>query len=62
MCLTMIEPATSWSKIVALPTITKAMVPTKGKGKKVTFADYIKAAEMIFDKSSAQISNLVYKT
>jgi hypothetical protein len=50
----MINPATRWFEIVT--------VPTTGKGKKVTFADYTKVAETTFDKSSAQISNLVYKT
>ncbi len=34
-----------------LPTVTKAMIPTKGKGKKVTFANYTKVAKKIFDKS-----------
>ncbi len=62
MCLTMIDPATSWWEIVKLPTITKLTVPTTGKGKKVTFNDYTKESETKFDKSSAQISNLVYKT
>jgi hypothetical protein len=62
MCLTMIDLATSCFEIVELPTVTKLMVPTKGKGKKVTFADYSKVAESTFNKSSAQISNLVYKT
>jgi hypothetical protein len=33
-----------------------------GKGKKVTFAENTKEADSTFDKSSAQISNLVYKT
>jgi hypothetical protein len=33
-----------------------------GKGKKVTFEKNSKVAELYFDKSSAQISNLVYKT
>ncbi len=33
-----------------------------GKGKKVTFDKNIKVAKPYFDKSSAQISNLVYKT
>ncbi len=33
-----------------------------GKGRKVTFAKDTKAAASYFDKSSAQISNLVYKT
>jgi hypothetical protein len=62
MCLTMIDPATSWFEIVELPTVTKLTVPTMGKGKKVTCNDYTKGSEMTFDKSSAQISNLVYKT
>ncbi len=35
-------------------------VPSGGKGKKTTCLDYTKDAE-IFDKTSAQISNLVYK-
>ncbi len=59
MCLTMIEPATSWFKIVELPTV-RVMVPRAGKGKKATCLDCTKDAE-IFDKTSAQISNLVYK-
>ncbi len=37
-------------------------VPPTGKGKKVTFDKNTKVAEPYFDKSSAQISNLVYKT
>ncbi len=37
-------------------------VPPTGKGKEVTFDKIIKVAEPYFDKSSAQISNLVYKT
>ncbi len=53
MCLTMIDPATSWFKIVELPTVTKLTVPTTGKGKKVTFANSTKVAETTFDKSSA---------
>ncbi len=62
MCLTMINPATSWFKIVELPTVAQEMtVPPTGKGKKVTFDKNIKVAEPYFDKSSAQISNLVYK-
>ncbi len=62
MCLTMIGLAKSWFKIVELPTITKATVPTIDKGKKETFANYTKVAETTFDKSSAHISNLVYMT
>jgi hypothetical protein len=59
MCLTMIYPATSWFKIVELPTV-RVTVPSVGKGKKATCLDYTKDAE-IFDTTSAQISNLVYK-
>jgi hypothetical protein len=59
----MIDPATSWFKIVELPTVAQeTTVPPAGKGKKVTFAKDTKAAAPYFDKSSAQISNLVYKT
>jgi hypothetical protein len=59
MCLTMIDPATSWFKMVELPTV-RVTVPKAGKGKKATCLDYTKDAE-IFDKTSAQFSNLVYK-
>ncbi len=59
MCLTMIVPATSWFEIVELPTV-RVTVPKGGKGKKATCLDYTKDAEF-FDKTSAQISNLVYK-
>jgi hypothetical protein len=37
-------------------------VPSAGKGKKVTFDKNIKVVEPYLGKSSAQISNLVYKT
>ncbi len=58
----MINPATSWFEIVELPTVTKEMtVPTADKGKRITFAENTEVAETTFDKSSAQISNLVYK-
>jgi hypothetical protein len=59
MCLTMINPTTSWFEIVELP-IVRLTVPKVGKGNKATCTDYTKEAE-IFDKTSAQISNLVYK-
>jgi hypothetical protein len=59
----MINPATSWFEIVELPTVAQeTTVPPGGKGKKVTFEKYTKIAEPYFDKSSTQISNLVYKT
>jgi hypothetical protein len=59
MCLTMINPATSWFEIMKLPTV-RVMVPKGSKGKKTTCLNYTKDA-VIFDKTSAQISNLVYK-
>ncbi len=62
MCLTMIDPETSWFEIVELPSVNKATFPTLGKGKKATCNNYTKDAVMTFDKSSVQISNLVYKT
>ncbi len=63
MCLTMIDPVTSWFKIVELPTddLVTTVLPV-GKGNKVTSSKNTKEAETTFDKSSAQISNLVYKT
>jgi hypothetical protein len=63
MCQIMINPATSWFEIVELPTVSQEMtVSPMGKGEKVTFDKNTKVAESYFDKSSAQISNLVYKT
>ncbi len=62
MCLTMINPTTSWFEIVELTTVAQEMtVSPMGKDKKVTFDKNTKVAEPHFDKSSAQISNLVYK-
>jgi hypothetical protein len=55
----MINPATSWFETVELPTV-RVTVPKGDKGKKATCLDYTKDAE-IFDKTSAQMSNLVYK-
>jgi hypothetical protein len=38
MCLTMIDPTTSWFEIVELPTVDQeTTVPPMGKGKNVTF-------------------------
>jgi hypothetical protein len=56
MCLTMIDPATSWFGIVELPKLQR-----KTSGSKVTNKN-TKEADMTIAKSSAQISNLVYKT
>ncbi len=57
MCLTMINSATSWFKIVELRNV-RVTVPKAGEGKKATCLDYTKDTE-IFDETSAQISNLV---
>ncbi len=49
--------------MVELPTVAQEMtVPPAVEGEKVTFDKNTKVAEPYFDKSSAQISNLVYKT
>ncbi len=56
MCLTMIDPASSWFEIVELPVITDMVIPMDTKGRKTqTKLPY-------FDKSSAMISILVNKT
>ena len=62
MCLTMIDPATSWFEIVELPVVQRSAATiakdTKSqKGKRKT-----PEKEPYFDKSSAMISNLVNKT
>ncbi len=58
----MIGLVTSWFKIVELPTVDLVTtVPPVGKGKKVTSSKTTMVAETYSDKSSAQISNLVYK-
>jgi hypothetical protein len=56
MCLTMIDPATSWFEIVELPKLQREISGSKVPNKNT------KEADMTFDNSSAQISNLVYKT
>jgi hypothetical protein len=56
MCLTMIDPATSWFEIVELLKLQR-----ETSGSKVTNKN-TKEADLYFDKTSAQISNLVYTT
>jgi hypothetical protein len=52
MCLTMIDPTTSWFKIVELSIVAQeTAVPPAGKGKKVTLDKNTKVAEPYFDKS-----------
>ena len=49
MCLTMIDPATSWFEIVVLPAVAQEMtVPPRSKGKKVTLDKNTKVAEPYF--------------
>ena len=57
------RPRNKLVQIVEVSTVDQeTTVPPAGKGKKVTFDKNTKVAEPYFDKSSAQISNLVYKT
>ncbi len=56
MCLTMIDSATSWFEIVELPKLQRETSVSKVTNKNT------KEADMTFDKYSAQISNLVFKT
>ena len=61
MCLTMIDPASSWFEIVELPVTTDAVVPKDTKGSKGT-TTHNNPKLPYFVKSSAMISNLVNKT
>jgi hypothetical protein len=61
ICLTMIDPASSWFDMVELPVTTDAVIPWDTKGRKgATTHNTTKLP--YFDKSSAMISNLVHKT
>ena len=61
MCLTMIDPASSWFEIVELPVTTEAVIPMDTKGLKGT-KTHKNIKLPYFDKSSAMISKLVNKT
>ena len=61
MCLTMIDPASSWFEIVELPITTDVVIPLDKKGQKGT-KTHNNTKLPYFDKSSAMISNLVIKT
>jgi hypothetical protein len=61
MCLTMIDPASSWFEIVEITVTTDAVIPLDKKGQKGTKA-HNNTKLPYFDKSSAMISNLVNKT
>jgi hypothetical protein len=63
MCLTMIDPATSWFEIVELPVLepVSSDAPDTKRGRKRK-REHDKPKEAYFDKSSAMISSLVNKT
>ncbi len=60
MCLTMIDPATSWFEIVEPPVTTEAVIPMDTKGHKGT-KTHKSTKSPFFDKSSTMISHLVNK-
>ena len=61
MCVTMIDPATSWFEIVELPvTEYNSAIPTGKKGCKGTNT-HTQPKEAYFDKSSAQVISLMNK-
>ena len=61
MCVTMIDPATSWFEIVELPvTELNSAIPKGKKGRKGTNT-HKPPKEAYFDKSSVQVSSLVNK-
>jgi hypothetical protein len=61
MCLTMIEPHSSWFKLVELPITTEKVIPMNTKGHKGK-QTHKQPKLVYFDKSSTMISNLVNKT
>ena len=61
MCLTMIDPATSWLEIVELPVVDRPTIPSGTKGRK-GISTHNTPQVPYFDKSSAMISTLVNKT
>ena len=61
MCLTMIDPASSWFEIVELPVTTDAVIPMDTKGQQ-GIRTHNNTKLPYFDKSSTMISHLVNKT
>ena len=59
ICLTMIDPASNWFKIVELPVAENTPTAHSSNREKTPKT---KEKEPYFDKSSEQISTLVYKT
>jgi len=63
MCLTLIDPASSWFEIVELPVTTDPAIPIDPKGQRDTKTHNNNKTKLpYFDKSSAMISNLVNMT
>ena len=60
MCLTMIDPASSWFEIAELPVVEHSTSPTEGNKRAKTHNQ--KEKEAYFDKSSASIGSLLYQT
>eukprot|EP00804_Cyclotella_cryptica_P025130 CCRYP_012980-RA/>CCRYP_012980-RA protein AED:0.39 eAED:0.39 QI:0/-1/0/1/-1/1/1/0/418 len=63
MCVTMIDPATSWFEIVELPVsqLQKLDIPTGTKGQRSTDT-HVQEQQPYFDKTSATVGNLVNRT
>ena len=63
MCVTMIDPATSWFEVVELPVsqLDELDIPTGTKGRKGNDA-HKQQKEPYFDKSSATVGSLVNRT
>ena len=62
MCITMINPATSWFEIVELPISQQVLdIPTGTKGQKGK-DKHIQSQQPYFDKTSATVGRLVNKT
>jgi hypothetical protein len=63
MCITMIDPATSWFEIAELPISqsSKLDIPTGTKGHKGK-DKHIQQTQPYFDKTSATVGNLVNRT
>ena len=62
MCLTMIDPATSWFEVAELPIVQRKDIATIAKGTKSQKGKKKTPEQPYFDKSSAKISELVNKT
>ena len=62
MCITMIDPATSWFEIVELPISQQELdIPMGTKGQKGK-DKHIQSQQPYFDKTSATVGRLVNKT